>query len=67
MDFAFKSMKGLIAEAASLLILTTTNPFTFTLMLLVIKWEHIVQVDKPVAFWLCKLNDTQLKYIVDDK
>ncbi len=28
---------------------------------------YIVQDDKPVAFWSCKLNDTQLKYTVSDK
>ncbi len=28
---------------------------------------YIVQDDKPVAFWSCKLNDAQLKYTVSDK
>ncbi len=28
---------------------------------------YIVQDDKPVAFWSCKLNDAQLKYTVGDK
>ncbi len=28
---------------------------------------YIVQNDYPVAFWSCKLNDTQFKYNVSDK
>ncbi len=28
---------------------------------------YIVQDNKPVAFWSCKLNDDQLKYTVGDK
>ncbi len=66
-DFAFKCMTELVAQDCLLAYLDHNKPFhIYTVDSSYHMGAYIVQDDKPMAFWSCKLNDAQLKYIVGD-
>ncbi len=68
MDLAFKCMKALMVHDCLLAYPKHNIPFhIFTDASSYQMRAYIVQNDKPVAYWLCKLNDAQQKYTVGDK
>ncbi len=68
MDLAFKSMEALMVCNCLLVYPNHNKPFyIYTDTSSYQMGAYIVQDDKPVAFWLRKLNNTLLKYTVGDK
>ncbi len=68
MDLAFKCMKALMARDCLLAYLNNNKPFhIYTDTSSYQMGAYIDQDDKPVAFWSCKLNDTQQKNTIGDK
>ncbi len=68
MDLAFKRMKALMARDCLLTYPNHNKPFhIYTDASSYQMGGYIVQDDKPAAYWLRKLNDSQLKYTVKDK
>ncbi len=68
MDLAFKRMKALMARDCLLTYPNHNKPFhIYTNASSYQMGAYIVQDDKPVAYWSCKLNDAQQKYTVSDK
>ncbi len=65
MDFALKHMKALMVHYCLLAYPNHNKPFhIYTNASIYQMGAYIVQDDKPVAFWLHKLDDAQLKYTV---
>ncbi len=68
MDLVFECMKALMVCDCHLAYPNHNKPFhIYTDDSSYQMGAYIVQDDKPVAFWSCKLNDAQLKYAVGDK
>ncbi len=62
MDLAFKQKKSLIAQDCLLAYPNHIKPFhIYTDNSSYQMGAQIFQDNKPVTFWSCKLNDTQLK------
>ncbi len=66
MDLAFKCMKALMAQDSLLVYHYHNKPFhIYTDTSSYLMGACIVQDNNTVAFWFCKLNDIQLKYMFE--
>ncbi len=68
MDLAFKQMKAIMAWDCLIAYPNYNKPFhIYTDTSSYQMGVYIVQDDKPVAIWSCKINDAQLKCTVGEK